>query len=207
MIKNFLFLLAFWASFAQCSQKQAKSTEQTFNSGLQIDNGINRGVNYTDPLGMTYSIRYIPITITNDSTISMELQIAFAKEYGYPVSIDTAMFHVIPLPEAWALDGVEITDSLLTELPKYMERPFFSKKLKPGEKWVIAIGTVYPRPAQFSGVLPNTLFTPTGQGVFPDCDWLVQPEQSPNPQVALGLKLTFGKDCRIIPCGQISYPE
>jgi len=206
MIKNLLFLLAFWGSFAQCTQKAA-GTKQPLKVGLQIENGINRGVNYTDPLGTPYSVRYIPITITNDTTISMQVQITFAQEYDYPVSMDTAKFYVIPLPEAWALDGVEITNRLFSTLPKYMENPVMNKVLQAGEKWLLAIGTVYPRPARFSGVLPNALFTAADQNMYSDCEWLTKGEQATAAQLPLRLKLKFGKDCRIIPCGQISYLE
>lgn len=203
MIKKLLFFLAFWGFFAQCNQ-QAGSTKHASNTGLHIESGINRGVNYTDPLGTPYSIRYIPITITNDTTISLTLHIAFAREYNYPIDMDTAKFHVIPLPEVWGMDGVEITDSEFNGLPSIMEKPVINKTLRPGEKCLLAIGTVYPRPAGFSGVLPNTLFTGVDQHTSSDCDWLVKEKQSPNAPLPLRLKLKFGEDCRIISAGHIT---
>lgn len=204
-MRKLLFLLTLSGAMLHCTGERPKDTEQILNAGLQIENDTNRGVNYTDPQGIPYSIRYIPITITNDTTIALELHIAFGQEYDYPTNIGTARFHVIPLPEVWGMDGVGITDSLFDELPRIMEKPVIAKTLRPGEKWLFAIGTVYPRPVTFSGVLPNALFTAIDKAAFSDCEWLVKEEQLAGHQIALGLKLTFGKDCRTIPGGHISY--
>ncbi len=204
MMRKLLFLLTCWSALIHCTPQSPNDHRQTWHPGLKIENGINRGVNYTDPLGTPYSIRYIPITITNYTTISLTLRLAFAQEYNYPVDMDTAKFHVIPLPGVWGMDGVEITDSLFDELPRIMGEPVIDKTLAPGEKCLLAIGTVYPRPAGFSGVLPNTLFTAVDQHTSSGCDWLVKEKQSPNAQLPLRLKLKFGKDCRIIPAGYIA---
>ena len=198
-----------------CSQQPSKGKTQIdhdkqypkSNTGLRIDNGINRGISYTDSFGNNYNLRYIPIISTNDSTTSIHLQIAFSKEYDYPTAYGDEQFKVIPLPKEWALDGVEITESMINVLPQYINQPFFDKTLKPGEKCIMAIGTLYPRPTKGSGILPNTLFTHNKRGDFPACDWFMKKDLPSNSQIALGLKLNFGESCMIIPCGQISYPE
>jgi len=68
-------------------------------SGLLIENDPNRGVSYTDSLGAKYNVRYIPITITNDSIIPIHLQIAFSKEYDYPIALGAEKFKVFLIPK------------------------------------------------------------------------------------------------------------
>ena len=186
--------------------------QQKPKSGLLIDNEINRGTGYTDSLGTYYNIRYIPITITNDSTIPIHLQMTFSKEYDFPIAYGGQKFKVIPLPKEWALDGVEITDSLIKELPKYIDKPLLNETLEPDEKYVLAIGTLYSRPAN-CGVVPNALFLQNKRGLYYACDSLINHDKSTNSKLALELKLDFYPDgitkesCIIIPCGQISYSE
>ena len=68
-------------------------------SRLRIENGINRGVSYTDSLGTRYNLRYIPITITNDSTFPIHIQIAFSNEYDYPTAYGDEKFKVFSFPK------------------------------------------------------------------------------------------------------------
>ena len=202
-------------SFAwSCAQRTSRDertnenmdTRQTMlKSGLTIKNKINRGINYTDPHGDDYSIRYIPISITNDSTISIHLQMGFSKEYDYPHPDSQEKFRLILLPKEWALDGVDISESMLDELPKYIEQPLLNKTIEPGEEFILSVGSVYPRPAKTSGVLPRTLFVHSDTTTFPECEWLMKKERSSNQQIPVGLKIILGERCMIIPCGSISY--
>ncbi|MBT8220251.1 MAG: hypothetical protein KJP00_10515, partial [Bacteroidia bacterium] len=115
-------------------------------------------------------------------------------------------FSIFPMPKEWALDGVEITDNMKNELKNYIDKPFLNTTLKPGEKSVIAIGTLYSRPPKSTGVLPNTLFVHSNSGLFPTCKWVMKKDPSSDP-MALGLRLNFGPSCTVIPCGQVSYPD
>ena len=110
------------------------------------------------------------------------------------------------MPKEWT-DTITITDSMFDELNNYIDKPLLNETVDPGEKFVVAIGTLYPRPPKNCGVLPNALFTHSDRRIFPTCDWLMKEDPSSNLQIALGLKLDFGESCTIIPCGQISYPE
>ena len=206
MIKNLLFLLTCWSALAHCTQKSSNESGQAWHTGLQIENGINRGVNYTDSFCDTYSIRYIPIALTNDTNLSIQLQLNFATtDYLDPNSQEP--FKAIPLPERWAMDGVEITDSLLNELPQYLQQPSVSKTLKPGKTWLMAIGTVYSRPAKFTGVLPHVLFTHTTEAAFSECDWGMEESPSSGAPLALGLRLRLGGNCMVVPAGHMTYLE
>lgn len=197
-----------------CAQHQSKTEHQNekttnskvnFNSGLKIENRINRGTNYTDPQGIDYSIRNIPITITNDSTIPIHLQIAFSTEYNYPIPESKEHFKLIPLPKEWALDGWGVTESMLDELPKLIEKPSLTVKLEAGEELLLSIGSLYSRPTKTSGVLPRTLFVQNDGKSFPECESLMQEELSSNQQIPMGLKIIIGERCMLIPCGSIAY--
>ena len=180
-------------------------------SGLLIDNGINRGTGYTDSLGTDYNLRYMPITISNDSTIPIHLQIAFSKEYDYPSAFSDEQFKVIPLPKEWT-DTILPTDGMIAELKNYIDKPSVNKTLEPGAEFVLAIGTQYLPTGV--GIVPNVLFAQSDSDNFQACDNLMNLDISTNPQLALGLKLDiyltrhrYPSACILIPCGQISYPE
>ncbi|MDB4727896.1 hypothetical protein OAF63_03820 [Saprospiraceae bacterium] len=194
--------------------------QQTPKSGLQIENSPNRGLNYTDPQGTKLSYRYIPITITNDSTIAINIQIALSKEYDYPDEYGEQKFKVFLLPKELTQDKVTY-DTISYELSDNELRNYFDKglsplyilneTLEPGEKCDITMGTLYPRPTN-CGVLPIVLFSQDNRGLYNACDSLINQDISANPSLALGLKLDFypgssPEKCTIIPCGQISYPK
>lgn len=202
-----------------CSQ-ETKKGGQLIDSGLLIDNGINRGVSYTDSIGTKYNVRYIPITITNDSTIRIRIQIAFSKEYHYPIELGAEKFIVFLMPKELPPDNVTF-DSMSYELGDNELRNYFDRGLnppnvlietiEPGKKYVTAIGTLYPS-FKDCYVLPNALFAQGDSINFQVCDNTIDQDGSTNPQLSLGLKLDFNRgeaneSCRIISCGHISYLE
>ena len=189
---------------------------QTPENGLRIENGINRGLNYTDAQKIKYSYRYIPITITNDSTTAIHVQIALSNKYNYPAAYGDQQFKVFLLPKELTTEKVT-WDSITYELGNNELREFFEKDLNlpyvlnetldPGEKCDITIGTLYPRPTN-CGILPNALFIKNNDSFYKKCDSLKNQDLTFYSRFALGVKLDFCKeDCFVIPCGQISYPE
>lgn len=216
-----------------CNQQPSKNRLQNqkdsnhhlgSQSGLRIENRINRGTSYTDSQGTDYNLRYIPITITNDNSIPIHLQIDFSKEYDYPIESSGQKFKVLLLPKVFALDGVRITtenetliDSLQIEFRNYLENgldtPYrLNEILDPNEKVIIVIGTQYRQVQAGPAPLPNLLFVQDDSGNFNECDNLISQEGTTDSQIALRLKLNFHErrsieSCTIIPCGQFSYKE
>ena len=204
--------------------QQASKDGRLTTSGLGINNGINRGVGYTDSQGNSYNLRYIPITITNDSTISMEIRITFLNEYDYPTAYGDEQFRVFTFPKEMSPDDVTF-DTISYELSQNELREFLDKgldtnyifnvTLEPDENYVMAIGTLYPRAAKVCGVLPNALFVQSNRDLYQECGTLMNQDKSAYPKVrdsiGLGLKLGFcvnsiSPGCTLIPCGKISYP-
>ena len=184
-------------------------------SGLRIENSPNRGLNYTDTLGTKYSYRNIPITITNDNTIAIHVQIALSNEYDYPAAYGDQKFKVFLLPKEITSDKVT-WDSKNYELGNNELRNFFdsgldppyilNETLEPGEECVITMGTLYPRLTN-CGVVPKALFLLKNKNLHPECDNLINQDVVTNAPLTLGLKLDFCRNCTILPCGQISYPK
>ncbi len=200
-----------------CSQRTSKGEHQIkidpnqhvgSKNGLLFEHGGYRGTEYTDSQGTNFNLRYNPILITNDSTIPIHVQIAFAKEYDYPTGYDNKQFKVFPLPIEWAQDGTTdgMFDQMWKEFENVLEKPFLNATLEPSENLVFAIGTLYPLPPEVWWVVPNELFTNSNDEMFPTCDWFMNEDPLSNSEIALGLKLHLDERCTIIPCGQISYP-
>lgn len=193
--------------------ENAPSQQHQSKSGLKIENTPTRGLGFTDTLGTKYGLAYITTTITNDSTIPIHLQIAFSKEYDYPIAYGDEQFKVIPLPKEWALNGVEITDSIINELPKYIDKPFLNRTLEPRERCVATIGILRPIRTNLCSATPYAILEYSDRGIFPSCEWLMSEGRASNPELAIGFKVGFCtigevyESCMIIHCGQISYTE
>ncbi len=222
MIGNLLFPLALLGMFVQCAQQNSNGvrpaenvSKQAFDelkTGLKIENGINRGIGYTDSGGTKYNLRYIPITVKNENAIPVQLQLVFSKSYSFPKEYGTGEFNVIPLPKKWASDGVEITDSMTNKLASYIDKPSLNKTLEPGEELVFAIGTLYLPTGV--GVLPKVLLVTSDNAKAQGSERQTVKAKSNNPQTVIGLKLSLhlAGERRpskkiLIPCGKISFPE
>lgn len=215
MIRTLIFLLAVLVTFNHCGQQKSESTQQNHASktNLKIEYKPTRGQSYTDSLGTKYQLRHIPAKITNDSTVPVQVQITFLKEYDYPDTYADEQFSVFPMPEVWALDGVEISDSTLKELPKYIGQASMSKVLKPGEHFLFAIGTLYPNEVGY-GAFPVALFSHDDRALHHECNQLINPDELTIPDLELELLIGFTSgsqaspdSCTTITCGQVSYPK
>lgn len=49
---------------------------------IMIKNEINRRVSFHDPTGHNYSLPYMPIMISDDTTVPVQLSITFSKKYN-----------------------------------------------------------------------------------------------------------------------------
>jgi len=214
-----LFVVVIICSCFQQTSKSERQIENSFNhqhelkNALQIENGINSGLTFTDSLGDKYAITYIAITVANDNFVPIKFQIALSSEYNHPLAENGEKFKLILLPKEWTFDGVTISDSLINEIPNYSGKRIISEILKPGEKSVFGIGSLRPSPAKICVVIPNSLFANDLSGIYPECDWKIQEQYSTNSQIDLWLKLDYchkdgnAANCTIISCGQISYPK
>src|ERR1043166_3324163 len=91
-----LFILISCRQSTDNSEKTKRIGENQF--GLFLENGPRQGFNFIDSIGTLYDYRYFTETITNDSTICINLEISFSKEYNDMRLNDSLMSKVFLLP-------------------------------------------------------------------------------------------------------------
>ncbi len=179
---------------------------QDQKSGLSIENGMYRGALFTDSLNVVYNIRYMPVTVRNDSSISLSLHLGFSKEYSFPSPNEEHQFFLVPLPAEWAKDGKPITDKMQEELPLAINKPVSVVRLEPKEEVLFAIGALYER-GETGGLLPKELFTYKDEILSQGCDQYQDEKFVSSSPFKLGIRASYGANCLIIPCGYLSYSD
>ena len=191
MTVEHLFRLVFLICLYGCSGNADNYVNRTGEkqSGLYIENGPRQGMQYIDSTGEEYNYRYNTITIWNDSTVAIQLEIGFS-EIGMDLkdSIKSKIFllprHLTPNEQHFDTGGIS------EELKKFLDfeidnRVHLSKVLNPREKCVLTFGVLtdikYPDPT-----------TPY------ETELLTSREKT--SAISLRLKIN---DTLIIPCGQI----
>lgn len=207
-----------------CMQKKSKEGQDVqtssnplpdSNTGLLIENGPPRGTGFTDSLGLEYNIVHITTTITNDSSIPTRLQIDLPEDFSHPIFGGHQKFKIIVWP------GLAEPPHLYTESPERVLENFsgngsekpnqFNRLLAPGEKFIMSIGTIFSRPAEFCSVVAYSLLEYGDRQKYQDCVWTMEEEHLTNRQFALGLHVGFCtsgqnyKSCMIITCGKTTY--
>ena len=171
-------------------------------SGLRIENGHYRGTVYTDEQGIAYWMRYMPVTITNGSTIPIHIQVAFEKEYYSVDHKEGTEYKIVPLPAAWAADGKGITTSMRTALKEHIENPTMAISLQMGESISLAIGTLSTE----CGLLPKALLSRIDLEQTKTCESRFGAQNNDGTQLEIGLDLRLcDNSCILIPCGVISF--
>lgn len=195
MIVKHLFRLVFLICLYGCSGNSDNHVNRTGEkqSGLYIENGLRQGMQYVDSTGAEYNYRYNTITIWNDSTVAIQLEIGFS-EMGMNLkdSIKSKIFllprHLTPNEQHFDAGGM--SEELKRFLDFEINSPVhLSKALNPKEKCVLTFGvltdTKYPDPT-----------TPY------ETKLLTSHENTS----AISLKLKIN-DTLIIPFGQFSYVQ
>jgi hypothetical protein len=161
--------------------------------GLYIENGPRHGILYTNPSGKKYDYRNYTITIWNDSTVAIQLEIGFS-EMGMNLKDSTrSKFFLLPrhlTPNEQHSDKRRMSKELERFIDFEIDNPVhLSKVLNPREKCVLTFGVLtdpkYPT--------PTTSY---------ETKLLASYENSS----AISLKFRIN-DTLIIPCGQFSYMQ
>ena len=195
MTVKHLFRLVFLICLYGCSGNSDNHVNRTGEkqSGLYIENGLRQGMQYVDSTGADYNYRYNTITIWNDSTVAIQLEIGFS-EMGMNLkdSIKSKIFllprHLTPNEQHFDAGGM--SEELKRFLDFEINSPVhLSKVLNPKEKCVLTFrvltDTKYPDPT-----------TPY------ETKLLTSHENTS----AISLKLKIN-DTLIIPFGQFSYVQ
>jgi len=193
--------------FCSCSQQKSiagskiePSTIQRSKSktGLKFENGVTRGIGFTDSLGSEYFIVHVTNTITNDSTIPIQLQIDLLSDFSYPISNNYVNFKIFLWPEfteppnLYSDNQSRVRVMKKRTISEWNSSNQFNKLLAPGEKYVVTIGTlVNTRASNICSAFAQSLLTYSERRNYSDCDWTLVEEHLTNPQLALGLQVGF----------------
>lgn len=190
-VKN-IFRLLFFISLYGCTNNtvsRAKIIRQT-QFGLYIENGQRQGFQYFDSTKTEYNYRYNTLTITNDTTVPIQLEIGFLKKDLSNISYSK----VFLLPRQLTPNKQQFDSSLSDGLKRFLDvdtdKPeHLSKTLKPTEKCVLTFGVLtnikYPDPTT------------------PYETKLLTYKKTPS-SISCKLKIN---DTLVIPCGHFRYLE
>lgn len=226
MLRTIVVLLI---ALISCSCLQQKSIEGQYKepgsnempkskTGLKIETTPTRGTAFTDSLGLEYFIVHVTNTITNDSTIPIQLQIDLPSAFSYPISGNYVNFKIVLWPELTEPPHLYTDRQRRVQVMKnrtisdWEASNQFNKLLEPGEKYVVTIGTLVNAGApNICSPVAYSLLTYSGRRNYSDCNWTLDEEYLTDTQSALGLQVGFCtsgqhyESCTIITCGQITY--
>lgn len=199
---------------------KGSNTQIKSKSGLKIEYGPNLGTTHIDTTGAKHFYVHITATITNDSTIPIQLNFALATEFEFPVFCDDTKYKVFLLPEDLTPDTATIYNNIVNGQHDFLNKPLdpsntFNKILQPGEYCVVTIGTLTRKPSNCA-LVPRAVFSHDTRELYQTCDSQSNKAIPTDPHLDIGVKLEFyykrkfiapEDGCTIIPFGQISYPE
>lgn len=195
-----LFLLIFPICLYACSGNHLNGADEKQLSpdpnkhlqfGLHIENGQRQGMQYYDSSGTEYNYRYNTITIWNDTTVAIQLEVGLQELGINPKDSIHSKFFLLPrhlTPKQQQFDTGGISAELKKFLESEIDKPVhLSKAVNPQEKCVLTFGVLtdikYPD--------PTTPF---------ETELLVSKENAS----AISLKLKIN-DSLTIPCGQFTF--
>ena len=180
---------------------------QSENS-LLIENGPTHGTGYQDSLGANFNLRYIPITIKNDSSVTARIQIQFDSFYENPKGYEEGIYRVFPLPKEWVVDGMtdDDFDVLWEDFESYVNRPQVSAEIQEGGEFSFVIATLYPLPAEKWWIVPRQLSVGHFKQDLKQCDEITgRDERSQESGLPFVLQLSHDSGCSLLYCGYVNY--
>lgn len=186
-----------------CTVAQSQS-----ENGLLIENGPTHGTGYQDSFGANFNLRYIPITILNDTSVAARIHLKFDDFYQNPKGYEEGIYRVFPLPKEWVVDGMtdDDFDVLWKDFESYMNRPQVSAEIQAGAEFSFVIATLYPLPAEKWWIVPRLLSTGQFNADLEQCDEITgRDERSQESDLTFVLQLSHDRGCSLLYCGYVNY--
>ena len=143
LFKQIIILLGVFV-FCSCVDTPSKEHLYKKHSGIYFDHGSWTGAHYTDKEGNTLLYRSVSTTITNDSTIPLQLSLHLAKQYQCSDSLNEGMLKLILLPKTFSAEkqfDSGISNDLKTFLDSEMDKTSqLNEIIKPKEEFTVTIG-------------------------------------------------------------------
>lgn len=206
-ILTFILVIVFSCSDNEANKTQNEKTTDVYSEkyfGISIENGPRQGSPYFDSLGTEYFYISKKITLSNDTTVPIDLKISFSKEYDHMRVNKGLKSKVFLLPEELTSDEQQynvtmskelkfdlgLTKELKRFLKSNIETVSLIKTINPHEKYTVRFGVLtdlkYPLPVYF-GLKLNVSSSAKRSSTMP---------------LVLYLDNPFA-----IPCGQFSFPD
>lgn len=171
--------------------------------GITIENGPRQGFKYFNSLGTEYFYICKTTTITNDTTIPLDLSILFAKEYNNLRSSKGLTSKVFLLPRELTSEKQQHDLSMSEKLKKFLNSNIkagnpFNKTLNPTEKCIMTFGIL----TDMKNRLPNYF------GLKLKVDELLNTRDSIKTKIPTDKSFSvplimYLDNPYVIPCGQI----
>lgn len=146
------------------------------------------------------------ITITNDNTYSIQLELHISQKFHFPDPIEDKQFRAIVWPQEITPEEVMAADSISNKLQEYLEygtetSGLLKISIGPNEKFNFTIGTLHPILSKYY-VSPDVLFVDNEKGIFEKCDSHMSKQETTVKSMKLGLGLNIPNyGCMTVPCG------
>lgn len=190
-VKN-IFRLFIFISLYGCSVNSDSHVSKSSQAklGLEIENGQRQGFQYFDSAKTEYNYRYNTITITNDTTVSIQIEIGFSEHDLNEI----AYSKVFLLPRQLTPNKQQFDNSISVGLKRFLDLGTYkpehlSETLEPNEKCVLTFG-----------VLTKTKYSD------PTTPYETKLLTSKEISSTISFKLKIN-DTLIIPCGHLTYIE
>jgi hypothetical protein len=185
-----IFRLFIFISIYCCSDNSVSQVSRAGQTqfGIYIENGPRQGFQYFDSAKTEYNYRYNTITITNDTTVSIKLEIGFSEKDLKDISYSK----VFLLPRQLTPNKQQFDNSISEGLKRFLDldtdkQEYLNKTLKPNEKCVLTFG-----------VLTDTKYAD------PTTPYETKLWTSKKNSSAISCRLKIN-DTLVIPCGHFTY--
>jgi hypothetical protein len=187
IFRLFIFI-SLYGCFDNSISRLSKKAQTQF--GLFIENGPRQGFQYFDATKTEYNYRYNTITLTNDTTVSIQLEIGFFEKDLKEITNSK----VFLLPRQLTPNKQHFDSSISDGLKRFLDfdtdkQEYLNKTLKPTQKCVLTFGVL----TDIKYDDPTTPF---------ETKLLTSKEISST--ISCRLKLN---DTLVIPCGHLTYIE
>jgi hypothetical protein len=184
--------------------------------GISILNGPRQGFQYRDTAGVEYAYRLITTEIINDTTLPVNVDVAFKGVYDHPCFDSGPKFRLFLLPRELTPEHQRFDTEVSPELKHFLDAGpntgiELHQKIQPGESVAMSIVALtekkYIDPFQLAVMTKNHLHQFNGHHS------LIQKKvfESEVNTLSLGLDFfdLFGKDTAkcylVVPCGKITF--
>jgi hypothetical protein len=212
--RQLIIIILFSIVLSACSDEQLKEHRYKTHLGSYFDYGRWHGNYYTDQNGNKFLYRPISTTITNDSTIPLNIKLKLLSEYKCNKELNYENLKIFILPKNLGEDKQYNDPNVSKELKSFLDSELhkptsLNEIINPNEGLVITLGIL-----QKNGPNQMALISNGHKPYFTDHDSIITKFIKKQNPLELFVGLDFFRFTKndsiyssylIIPCGQMSF--